>query len=207
MSNKKTRAPFVWIISGPSGSGKTTLCEALLEERVWRRLLLKSVSFTTRPLRKGEREGRDYAHVSPRRFLQLRKRGAFLEHEKIFGFFYGTPKKVISDAQRRGKDLLLCIDVKGARSVRRHFRDNVASVFIVPPRRKALNDRLLRRSTEDKKDIEKRLRRVKIELAFKKDYDYVVVNDKFDTALKTLKTILSAGHKEGYGVYSTGKAH
>lgn len=192
MSNRRPRAPMVWIVSGPSGSGKTTLVQALLKDRLWGKRLMKSVSCTTRPRRPGEKDGKDYTHISAEKFLSLAKRGAFLEREKIFGFYYGTPKKVIRMAREAGKDLLLCIDVKGAQTVKRFFSKNARSIFILPPRIKTLSERLRHRSTENKKDIEKRLRRVKIELSYKKDYDYVVVNDDFAAAFKKIKSILLA---------------
>jgi len=194
-NNKEAKVPFVWIVSGPSGSGKTSLCDALLKNPAWRKRLLRSVSCTTRLLRPGEKEGKDYAHLSEKKFLAWIKHGAFLEYEKIFGCYYGTPKKVFSDAQKAGKNLLLCIDVKGARTVRRFFKKNVASIFILTPHIESLGERLAHRSTENKKDIQKRLKRVKIELSFIKDYDYVIINDTFSDALKKLKSIMTI--KEG----------
>lgn len=182
----------MWVVSGPSGSGKTTLCEALLKDGRLKDEVVKSVSYTTRALRPGERAGRDYVPISEKKFLALKKRGALLENEKIFGSYYGTPKRAVLDAQKKGKDVLLCVDVKGARSIRRVFKGRTASVFILPPNLGALGARLKKRCTENKKEIEKRLRRVKIELSYMKDYDYVVVNDSFNDALDKLKAILTA---------------
>lgn len=197
-----------WIVSGPSGSGKTTLCEALLKDSFWKRHLLKSVSYTTRPLRSGEKDGRDYKHVPESQFLRLMRRGGFLESEKIFGSYYGTPKKAVKDAARSGRQLLLSIDVNGARTVRKYFGKHAASIFILPPGIKVLSQRLRRRSTEGEKDIAKRLRRVKIELSFMKDYDYIVVNDDLGEALRKLKSILTAKQCEGdYVLRSVGKAY
>ncbi|MFB3919683.1 guanylate kinase [Candidatus Velamenicoccus archaeovorus] len=193
MSNKALQGPRVWIVSGPSGSGKTTLCAALLRDPFWKRRLLRSVSATTRPLRPQEKQGRDYTRISEAAFLGLLKKKAFLEYEKIFGAYYGTPRAVLTRAGRRHKDVLLCIDVKGAQTVRRNLgRARVTSIFVVPPDIQALKRRLCRRSTEGKKDIEKRLKRVKIELSHMGQYDYVVVNDVFDEALDQLKAILAA---------------
>lgn len=192
MSNRTKKGFRVWIISGPSGSGKTTLCGALLKDGFWKRRLMKSVSVTTRPRRGGEVSGKDYVHITPEKFLSCLKRRAFLEHERIFGFYYGTPKKAVRDAQRAGKDLLLCIDVKGAQTLRRIFKKQAVSVFILPPRIKTLSERLRKRSTEGKKDIEKRLKRVKIELSLASQYDYCIVNDDFHDALGKIKAILLA---------------
>jgi guanylate kinase len=204
MSSRASGPGRVWIVSGPSGSGKTSLCEALLRDRFWRRRLMKSVSFTTRPKRPGEREGRDYRHISTEGFRRLIRERAFLEHEKIFGFYYGTPKKNIADARSAGKDLLLCIDVKGARTVRKFLKNRARSIFILPPGIEALSERLHKRATDDKKDIVLRMRRVKMELSYRKDYDDVVVNDDFGAALKKMKDILRA-EKEGYVLRPAGK--
>lgn len=194
MSNKRRPvSPRLWIVSGPSGSGKTSLCEALLNDRVLKKRLMKSVSYTTRPKRIGEQEGRDYWHVSTAEFLRLVKRRAFLETQRIFGFYYGTPKEGIAVAKRRKRDLLLCIDVKGAQKVLKNFRWNAVSIFILPSKMDALAERLEKRSTENKKDIKKRLQRVKIELSYRKGYDHIVVNDDFDEALKKMKAIMMAG--------------
>ena len=196
--------PRVWIVSGPSGSGKTTLCEALLKERFWRRRLLKSVSYTTRPLRRDERAGRDYVRVTQKRFLALKARGGLLESEKIFGAHYGTPRKVLDDARRAGKEVLLCIDVKGAQTVRRRLKKGVVGIFVAPPTIEALMERLRRRSTEDNKEIITRLKRVKIELAFARFYDYILVNGDFREALRNFKSILRNKRCEGVYVRSFG---
>ena len=208
MSNKKKTACTVWIVSGPSGSGKTSLCRALLLDAAWKKRLLRSVSYTSRPARRGEKDGKDYRHVSEKGFLALKKRGGFLESEKIFGYYYGTPKKGLADARREKKDLLLCIDVKGARTIKRALKDNVASIFIVAPKLEVLTERLYKRSTEGKKDIQKRLKRVKMELSYARDYDYIVINDDFGKALGEIKAILTAKSCEGgYVLHSFGKTY
>ena len=208
MSNKPKRSFRAWIVSGPSGSGKTSLCEALLKDPFWGQKLLKTVSYTTRALRPGEREGRDYRSISKERFLVLKKQGALLESEKIFGAYYGTPKKDVTLARRQGKDLLMCIDVKGARTVRRFFKEEAASIFILAPKEEILSKRLKKRSTEGRAQINHRLRRVKSEMRRMKEYDYVVVNDDFNEALGKIKSILTAKTCEGtYVVRSIRKAY
>ena len=208
MSNKVKKSFRAWIVSGPSGSGKTTLCEALLEDPLWGKRLLKTVSYTTRPLRPGERQGRDYRHISEEKFLVLKQQGSLLESEKIFGAYYGTPKKDVWQAKRQGKDLLLCIDVKGARTVRRFFKKEATSIFILAPKEEVLLKRLKKRSTEDRDQIVRRLRRVKSEMGHAKEYDYVVVNDDFNEALNKIKSILTAKTCEGaYVVRSIGKTY
>ncbi|MFH1691868.1 MAG: guanylate kinase [Candidatus Omnitrophota bacterium] len=206
MSNKASRLQLVWIVSGPSGSGKTTLCEALLKEDFWSKRLQRSISYTTRPARPGEQDGKDYHFISEKKFLALKKKNAFLEQEKIFDFYYGTPKKAVIDAKRLGKDVLLCIDVKGAREVKKTLKKNTVSVFVVAPALNALVERLQKRSTENKKDIEKRVSRVKMELSYASDYDYIIVNDNFREALNKIKAVLTAKRCEGEHVlYSIGK--
>ena len=184
------RRPCVWIISGPSGSGKTTLTRALLKDPAFRRRVLKSVSCTTRPRRASEKEGKDYFHLTEPEFRRRMKRGAFLEHEKIFGYFYGTPKAMWAQARRKGRDLLLCIDVKGAGQVKALLKGRAVSVFVMPSGIGSLRQRLRQRSTENSQDMARRLARVKMELSFIKDYDYVVLNDDFDKALADLKSLM-----------------
>jgi guanylate kinase len=208
MSNRPKKSFRAWIVSGPSGSGKTSLCEALLKNPFWGKRLLKTVSYTTRSLRPGERQGRDYRHISKERFLILKKQGALLESEKIFGAYYGTPKKAVAEAKRLGRDLLLCIDVKGARTLRRFFKKEATSIFILAPKEKVLRERLKKRSTENRDQIHRRLRRVKSEMGHMKEYDYVVVNDDFNEALGKIKSILTAKTcEEAYVVRSIREAY
>jgi guanylate kinase len=205
MSSEPRDRVVAWIISGPSGSGKTTLVEALLKDPCWRARLLKSVSLTTRALRPGEVQGRDYVSVDEPAFRSLARQGALLEYERIFGFYYGTPRRILDEARRGRQDALFCIDVKGAASIRRRLKKNVFSIFIMPPSMRALLGRLTGRGTETKKEIEKRLRRVKIEISCAKKYDYVVVNDRLDAALEKIKAILTAKRCEASYVRTTGK--
>ena len=119
----------IFILSGPSGSGKTSLYKKLLESQ---RRVVKTISVTTRRRRPGEKDGRDYFFVSPRMFFYKKRRGLFLETQKIFDHYYGTPKKCVADFLRGGKNVLLCIDVKGAKVVRRKFPKAI-SIFIKTP--------------------------------------------------------------------------
>ena len=208
MLSNAGHSQFVWIVSGPSGSGKTTLCEALLKDEFYRKKLLRSVSSTTRGRRQGELEGKDYHFVSEKQFSSLIKKEAFLEYEEIFGAYYGTLKKVLLDARRQGKDVLLCIDVKGARKIKKALHKRVVSIFILAPKLDTLVERLHKRSTENKKDIEKRVGRVKMELSYAAGYDYVIVNDRFEDALEKLKAIFTAKRCEGeYVLHSVREAH
>lgn len=208
MSNKNS-GPLVWIVSGPSGSGKTTLCQGLLRDAFWKNKILRSVSYTTRALRPQEKNGRDYCRITKEKFEKMIRAGAFLEYEKIFDSYYGTPRSILNKAARMGRDVLLCIDVKGARTVRKELGClRVFSIFLLTPELKNLAKRLKGRSTEGKKDIEKRLKRVKIELSHMGDYDYIVVNDKIKEALRKIKSILTAKKcEEEYVLRSLGKTY
>lgn len=150
---------------------------------------MRSISVTTRKPRRGEREGRDYFFISLKDFIRRRKRSEFLEWARVLKNFYGTPRKTLQQHIKRGADVLLSIDVQGALKVKRKAGSAVF-IFILPPSAKELKRRLGRRSTEDKQEITRRLKLAKREMAFVKEYDYVVLNDKVATALARLKEIV-----------------
>lgn len=177
------------ILSGPSGSGKTTLHSRLLKSPQLKGKIIKSVSATTRPKRPHEKEGQDYLFISKKMFLHKRRLGYFLESEKVFNDYYGTPKKQVQALLRKGKNVLLCIDVKGARTVRRKYPEAL-KIFIKPPSFKELRKRLTTRGTETRRDLAFRLRTAKKELLDAKDYDFIVVNDVLPKAYKKLEDIL-----------------
>ena len=179
----------LFVVSAPSGSGKTTLCGKLLKDHLG---LTRSVSMTTRPPRPGERRGIDYRFVSEKRFRDTIKKNGFLEHEENFGCLYGTPKKFIESSIRKGKSVLLSIDVKGATKVRKQYPEGSVLIFIMPPSLDALKKRLLGRKSEDKKAIAARLKLARREMSHKNQYDYTVVNDRLNAAYKRLKGIVIA---------------
>lgn len=179
----------IFIISGPSGSGKTTLHNKLLSDAYFRRHLIKSISVTTRPRRKGEVNGRDYIFVSRKMFEYKIRANHFLEYEKVFSNYYGTPQKNVSDLLNSGHNVLLCIDVKGARKVYRKFK-NAVTIFIKTPTWDDLKQRLKTRDTDDEDTISLRLKVAKEELLEAKNYEYVIVNDDLETAVQRLKTII-----------------
>jgi guanylate kinase len=187
----------LFVISAPSGSGKTTLCQRLIKGLSGRkRKLVRSVSATTRKPRKGERQGRDYFFIAKKDFIQRRGRHQFLEWAKVLDNFYGTPREFVKRQIDKGNDVLLSIDVQGARKLKRLVKDtprpafNAVFIFILPPSFKELARRLRLRSTESKTEIERRLKLAKKELAFLKEYDHVVINDKINRALICLKEII-----------------
>lgn len=177
----------IFIVSAPSGCGKTTLCKKLLKDKLG---LHQSVSVTTRPPRRGERAGLDYSFVSAEEFIRMIDAKELLEYEENFGFLYGTPKRTVEDMLKKGRNVLLSIDVKGAMNVRNSYPNNTVLVFVVPPSMDELKKRLETREADTAKAIADRLKIAKQEIAYKDKYDYVVVNDKLDIAYKKLKEII-----------------
>ncbi len=179
----------IFIISGPSGSGKTTLYQKLLADRDLRGRIAKTISVTTRPMRAGEKNGRDYFFVSLKMFLYKRKADHFLESQKVFDNYYGTPQEQVYDLLRAGKNVLLCIDVRGARIVCQKFPEAVR-IFVKTSSLEALKKRLEYRGSEDSGKIRQRLKTARQELKEVKWYRYVVVNDDLNKAYQELKQIM-----------------
>ena len=177
----------IFIVSAPSGCGKTTLCKKLLKDKF---KLHQSISITTRPPRRGERNGADYFFVSAEEFIRMIDAKELLEYEENFGFLYGTPKKAVEKLLQNGRNVLLSIDVKGAMSVRKSYPQNSVLIFVMPPSMEDLKKRLESREADTAKAISNRLKIAKQEVACKDNYDYVVVNDSLDAAYKKLKEII-----------------
>jgi guanylate kinase len=182
------REPRVFIVSGPSGSGKSTLVKKLLELPG----TLLSISCTTRPPRNTETNGEWYNFVTPEEFERMVERGEFLEHAKVFGrHWYGTPRHWYEEARRTGKDLVLEIDVQGAEQVKLKLRDAVA-IFILPPSRAVLEQRIRARGQDSAEEIGRRMERARQEMLCYIDYDYVVVNDDVERAGREVQAIALA---------------
>ncbi|MCW5829106.1 MAG: guanylate kinase [Deltaproteobacteria bacterium] len=185
----QARRGIVVVVAGPSGSGKSTLVKRLLNED---RRLGWSVSYTTRPRRPGERNGRDYHFVSQAEFQRMIRRGEFLEYAHVFGLnYYGTGKNWIRQQIARGRDILLEVDLEGARSIRRRLPGAIL-VFIEPPSMAELKRRLRNRKTDTPQQIRKRLRTAEREMRAAREFDYAVRNDEIDRALNGLKYIVGA---------------
>jgi guanylate kinase len=178
----------LFVVSGPSGCGKTTLCETLLRRGIG---LVRSVSMTTRKMRGSERQNTDYIYITEEQFKKQLVQGALLEHAKVFGAYYGTPKRFIMQALCEGRDVLLNIDVQGAAQIKRKCPQSVL-VFIVPPTMAELERRLRRRSTDPPEQIRKRLQKAREELSAIKSYDFWVVNNRLDIAARDLENIIVA---------------
>jgi guanylate kinase len=182
----------LFVISAPSGAGKTSLVRALLAARP---NLVVSVSHTTRKPRAQEHEGRDYHFVTPARFRELADEGAFLEHASVFDNFYGTGRAQIQDKLAAGNDVLLEIDWQGAQQVRRAMPDS-KTIFILPPSRTALEQRLRERRTDSADTIARRLADAAADMAHYNEFDFLVVNDQFERATQELGAILDGGGHE-----------
>lgn len=176
------------IVSAPSGAGKTSLVRALVERDPQVRI---SVSHTTRPRRPREQDGVDYHFTSREQFLHRVAQGDFLEHAEVFGNLYGTAASSIAEQRARGVDVILEIDYQGARQVRRRHPDAI-SIFILPPSRATLAERLERRAQDSPEVIKARLAEAQTEMASHGDYDYLIVNDDFALALEDLAAIVRA---------------
>ncbi len=192
-------AGILFIISAPSGSGKSTLVNHL------RSLVTDidfSVSYTTRAPRRTEQPGREYYYTSRSNFEEMVRRGEFLEWASVFGNYYGTACRSLTDAQAAGKDLLLDIDVQGAGQVQEKIPDAV-SIFVLPPNPEELAARLRNRSIEegslDEDEIARRLAKARGEIKAYRQYRYILVNDKLDYAVESLKAIVIAERARRHG--------
>ncbi|MCI0401828.1 MAG: guanylate kinase [Gammaproteobacteria bacterium] len=183
----------LYIISAPSGAGKTTLIRALLESTPELEL---SVSFTTRPKRPNERDGIDYHFIDEKEFERRIESGQFLEYAKVFDHYYGTSRAWVERELAQGSDVLLEIDWQGAQQVRKIIPDTV-SIFILPPSYKALEGRLRQRGADDQDTITRRMRDAVSEVSHYHEYDYMVLNEKFETALEDLRAIVRASRLVG----------
>jgi guanylate kinase len=178
----------LFIISAPSGAGKTSLVKALLKTGIDLRL---SISYTSRPARPEEVDGRDYHFVSREMFEQRRERGEFLESAQLYGNFYGTSQKWINETIASGHDILLEIDSQGAHQVRRIF-PKVVGIFVLPPSLEVLEMRLRLRGQDSSEAITRRLAAAREEMGHVDEYDYVIINEKLDKALQDLACIVHA---------------
>ena len=177
----------LFVIAAPSGAGKTSLVKALLASEPRLRL---SVSHTTRKRRPTEEDGREYHFVSAPQFERLVASGEFLEHARVFDNFYGTARGYVEEQLRQGHDVILEIDWQGAQQVRRAMPQCV-SIFILPPSRRALAERLARRATDSPQVIARRLRDAAADMSHYREFDYVIVNDDFAQAVSDLRRIVA----------------
>ncbi len=186
MDSRTIRRGHLIVISAPSGAGKTSIARAILARHPGLRF---SVSATTRPLRTGEVDGKDYFFLSRMEFERRVAAGAFAEWEEIYGDLYGTLRSEIDRAVERGENLLFDVDVKGGLSIKTLYPDAV-TVFVRPPRVEALRERLQSRQTEDAAKVARRMERVPMELSLGERFDHQVVNDVLERAIDEVDEII-----------------
>jgi len=176
----------LYTVSAPSGAGKTSLVEALVQrcERIG-----VSVSYTTRIMRPGEQDGINYHFSTPAAFQEMLSRGAFLEHAQVFGNYYGTSQEWVDGQLKQGNDVILEIDWQGAEQIQR-MRPEAVAIFILPPSRAALEERLTRRGQDDAGVIARRMAQAVDEISHYPQADYIVINDQFEAALDELESII-----------------
>lgn len=184
---KVARRGLMFILSSPSGAGKTTLADRLLNKDGE---MVLSVSATTRPRRPGEVHGEDYYFVSVEEFERMRDNGEFLEWANVFGHFYGTPRNLVEDVLRSGKDVLFDIDWQGAQQLDEVAGEDVVKVFILPPSRGELERRLRARAQDPEDVVQTRMAKADAEISHWAEYDYVIVNYELDESEELLRSIL-----------------
>ncbi|SYZ74053.1 Guanylate kinase [Candidatus Zixiibacteriota bacterium] len=181
------------IISSPSGGGKSSICRKLLSPRNRKEGWQFSISVTTRPPRRNERNGREYWFVDYPEFVRRRKRHEFAESCQVHRFYYGTPRKPLDDVLKKGGVILLDVDVKGAFALKYKY-PMAASIFILPPGKDELKRRLKKRGTEDDSQFKIRQSRALSEMKLFRKFEYVVINKDLTTAVKEVKTIVDSLH-------------
>jgi guanylate kinase len=184
-----SRQGKIIILSGPSGSGKTTLHKALLDSPCLKGKLVKSISATTRPKRQGEKNGQDYLFLTEEIFASRIRKGYFLEWEKVFENYYGTPKTQVLNLLKKGKHVLMCIEVKGAAHIYEQFPKAI-KIFIKPPSMAELRKRLEKRASETHDTLTTRLKVAQEELRHAKEYDHVIINGSLEKAKIDLQTLV-----------------
>lgn len=183
------RRGLMLVLSSPSGAGKTTIARKLLEQDLGIEI---SVSHTTRKMRKGERDGQDYHFVSHDNFAKMRDHGEFLEWAVVFDNYYGTTRKPVEEALAAGRDVLFDVDWQGAASLRAKARDDVVSVFILPPTAADLEQRLNVRAQDPPEIVRRRMLGASNEIQHWTEYDYVVVNYDIDRSVAAIRAVLTA---------------
>ncbi len=183
------RRGLMLVLSSPSGAGKTTISRELLARDGG---LMLSVSATTRPIRPGETEGVDYVFVDQARFDDMVRDDAFLEHARVFGHCYGTPRGPVEAALEQGRDVLFDIDWQGAQQVAEKALKDLVSVFILPPSTEELERRLHSRAQDPDKVVRERMAKAADEMSHWAEYDYIVVNEDVEASVAAVQSILAA---------------
>jgi len=185
----KIRRGMMIVLSSPSGAGKTSLSRKLLEKN---KNLFLSISFTTRPPRPLEVNESDYFFVDDKKFIDMLNKDEFLEHAKVFDFYYGTPKKPVMNALKSGKDILFDIDWQGTQQLMNSVQDDLVKIFVLPPSAKELEKRLLKRKQDTDETVKNRMSKASDEISHYAEYDYIIINKDFDESLEKINSILIA---------------
>lgn len=185
----KRREGLLFVVSAPSGAGKTSLCRAVTGRM---ENLRYSISYTTRPPRAGEADGKDYYFVSIDRFREMMQAGDFAEWAEVHSNFYGTSKRVLDGWRAEGIDAILDIDTQGARQIKEQCDGKAVFIFIMPPSIDILEERLRNRKSDKENEIRKRMQRAREEMRDYTLYDYVIVNRDFEQALNEIGSIITA---------------
>ncbi len=180
----------VFVISAPSGAGKNTVIKKYLETAASAKNMVVSVSVTTRKPRPGEIDGKHYHFFTVEKFKDFIKRGKFLEYARVLDNYYGTLKETVISSIKKGKNVIMDVDVQGGRRIKRFLKNDAVTIFIIPPSVDELEKRLKGRKTESPEAIKKRLELGKKELKERKKYDYIIINDTVDEAVKYLDLIV-----------------
>lgn len=183
------RRGLMLVLSSPSGAGKTTITRLLLERDAW---LDISVSVTTRPMRPGEVDGRDYHFVKPAEFARMLRSGDLLEHAKVFGHEYGTPRKPVEAALSEGRDIVFDIDWQGTQQLKQAARQDLVAVFVLPPSTEELARRLHARAQDSDDVVASRMAKAADEMSHWAEYDYIVVNRDIGQSVASVRAILAA---------------
>ncbi|HUL09425.1 MAG TPA: guanylate kinase [Candidatus Acidoferrum sp.] len=183
------RRGLMLVLSSPSGAGKTTISRKLLERDG---NLSMSISVTTRPRRPGEVDGQDYHFIDPAEFDRLVGAGALLEHAKVFGNYYGTPRAAVESALAEGRDVLFDIDWQGTQQLAETAREDLVSVFILPPSTRELERRLHSRAQDSAAEVAHRMAKAADEMSHWAEYDYIIVNHDIESSTRRVQAILQA---------------
>jgi len=191
-SKQKTllgRRGLMLVMSSPSGAGKTTIARELLGRDSE---IAMSVSATTRPPRPGEVAGKDYFFVSEEEYQRMVSKGEFLEHAKVFDNYYGTPREPVEKILKSGNDVLFDVDWQGTQQLRENARDDLVSIFVLPPSTEELSRRLTERAQDSEDVVRKRMAKASDEMSHYIEYDYIIVNHEIDESVEQVQSILEA---------------
>jgi len=189
--NSNKNKGLIFIISGPSGAGKTTLLESLLKNKALKKVLVKSVSLTTRPKRSTEKNNQDYFFISEKEFRRQQRAKKILEWTRYLGYHYATPKDFVEGQLKKGRHVILSLDLKGATRLKQLYPKNTVTIFIIPPSLEALERRIGGRCHKTKKEeINQRLKLAQKELSSSGKYDYCLANKELRLAAEELQGII-----------------